>query len=314
VASAAASTDPVTLPRFTEAGGAGEEDAGGGAALLPGSQAALLTAGADGALRVWVEVTLAPALGTDGAPPGWRPGSAGGEAGAAGAPRSPAGSPRDDALAARVSRFCVTLVVPPPAGTWAAPGGGGGVRACWAVPAGPGPTTGAQLRAARVLWIVGVGPAGAPPGRAAHPASAGPRRPTGRIFWASPLSTGASVLASGREGRRPPRMRAALMRPRTAGGREAQARAGVRPCRCRAPSSSAPRRGAGGSAGEGAAERLLLWAVDGLAGVVLSGRPGTLGGGGARTPRAVLWGQHAGALAWPPALAPGAVRLAGLRA
>jgi len=168
----------------SEAGGAGEEDAGGGAALLPGSQAALLTAGADGALRVWVEVTLAPALGTDGAPPGWRPGSAGGEAGAAGAPRSPAGSPRDDALAARVSRFCVTLVVPPPAGTWAAPdglGGGGGMRACWAVPAGPGPTTGAQLRAARVLWIVGVGPAGAPPDPAARPvlAQPRPRRPTG---------------------------------------------------------------------------------------------------------------------------------------
>lgn len=53
--------------------------------------------------------------------------------------------------------------------------------------------------------------------------------------------------------------------------------------------------------GASAGERLLLWAVDGLAGVVLSGRPGTLGGGGGlRTPRAVLWGQHAGQLAWPP--------------
>ncbi|KAK9832599.1 hypothetical protein WJX81_002754 [Elliptochloris bilobata] len=106
-------------------------DDGGGAALLPGSQAALLTAAADGALRVWVEVTLAPVLGTDGAAPGWQSGSA-------------------------------------------------------------------------------------------------------------------------------------------------------------APSSGQ--------------ERLLLWAVDGLAGVVLSGRPGTAGGGsgGLRTPRAVLWGQHAGQLAWPP--------------
>lgn len=140
----------------------GEEEDGGGAALLPGSQAALLTATADGTLRVWVEVTLAPALGTDGASPGWRPG-----------PRTPGDSPRGaaspggpppDALAARVSRFCVTLVVAPPPGAWEAPGpgrnGGPGVRAYWGVPAGPGPTTGAQLRAARVLWIVGVGPAG----------------------------------------------------------------------------------------------------------------------------------------------------------
>lgn len=67
---------------------------------------------------------------------------------------------------------------------------------------------------------------------------------------------------------------------------------------------------AGGQAGGGACqERLLLWAVDGLAGVVLSGRPGSAGGGGGglRTPRAVLWGQHAGQLAWPPH----AVRAAG---
>ena len=47
-------------------------------------------------------------------------------------------------------------------------------------------------------------------------------------------------------------------------------------------------------------ERLLLWAVDGLAGIVLRGplEPG-VGTRGPRRPRAVLWGQHAGALAWP---------------
>lgn len=144
---------------------AGEDE--GGAALLPGSQAALLTATLDGALRVWVEVTLAPALGTDGAAPGWQPGGAK-SPNPTGGP-GPPGTPPRDAMAARSSRFCVTLVVVPPAGAWAATGQGLGVRACWGVPAGPGPTTGAQLRAARVLWIVGVGPASAP--RSAKPVS-----------------------------------------------------------------------------------------------------------------------------------------------
>jgi hypothetical protein len=42
--------------------GEGEEDPEG---LLPASQPALLSLGADGVIRVWVEVTLAPVLGTD---------------------------------------------------------------------------------------------------------------------------------------------------------------------------------------------------------------------------------------------------------
>ena len=109
---------------------------------------------------MWVEVTLAPALGTDGAAPGWQPGGPKTLDPASGP--APPGTPPRDALAARSSRFCVTLVVVPPAGAWGVAGQGLGVRACWGVPAGPGPTTGAQLRAARVLWIVGVGPTGTP--------------------------------------------------------------------------------------------------------------------------------------------------------
>jgi hypothetical protein len=50
-------------------------------------------------------------------------------------------------------------------------------------------------------------------------------------------------------------------------------------------------------------DRLLLWAVAGLTGVVISSgaQPGGPAGGRAalRAPRAVLWGQHTGSLAWP---------------
>lgn len=42
-------------------------------------------------------------------------------------------------------------------------------------------------------------------------------------------------------------------------------------------------------------DRLLLWAVAGLTGVVIGGGAASRG---ARAPRAVLWGQHAGTLIW----------------
>jgi len=42
-------------------------------------------------------------------------------------------------------------------------------------------------------------------------------------------------------------------------------------------------------------DRLLLWAVAGLTGVVIGGGAA---GRGARAPRAVLWGQHTGTLIW----------------
>ena len=44
-------------------------------------------------------------------------------------------------------------------------------------------------------------------------------------------------------------------------------------------------------------ERLLVWAVDGLAGVLLGNSSGQ-GTRPARNPRALLWGQHAGQLSW----------------
>lgn len=42
-----------------------------------------------------------------------------------------------------------------------------------------------------------------------------------------------------------------------------------------------------------AEERLLLWAVAGLRGVVIGGRPGSRS---TPQPRAVLWGEHSGSL------------------
>lgn len=53
------------------------------------------------------------------------------------------------------------------------------------------------------------------------------------------------------------------------------------------------------SSAAASADRLLLWAVAGLSGVVIGGRPSSSAAGrGARAPRAVLWGQHAGSLVW----------------
>lgn len=51
--------------------------------------------------------------------------------------------------------------------------------------------------------------------------------------------------------------------------------------------------------GEG--ERLLLWVLDGLAGVVISAVPNNVVGSKLlSSPRAVLWGEHQGLLSWPP--------------
>ena len=53
--------------------------------------------------------------------------------------------------------------------------------------------------------------------------------------------------------------------------------------------------------GEG--ERLLLWVLDGLAGVVISAIPNNVVGSKLlSSPRAVLWGEHLGLLSWPPTL------------
>ncbi len=61
------------------------------------------------------------------------------------------------------SHFCVTLVIQPPVGAWDL--GRGAPRICWAVPSGPEPATRPELRAAKVLWIVGLGPAPLPSGK-----------------------------------------------------------------------------------------------------------------------------------------------------
>jgi hypothetical protein len=108
----------------------------------PKSQPALLTATADGILRVWVEVTMELVQGPNPlaitpAPLNATPGLPGG------------------------SHFCVTLVVQPPPGVWGA-GHPAGLRAAWGVPdGGVMPFTGPQIRAAKVLWITAVAKVGA---------------------------------------------------------------------------------------------------------------------------------------------------------
>ena len=47
-------------------------------------------------------------------------------------------------------------------------------------------------------------------------------------------------------------------------------------------------------------DQLLLWAVEGLAGVVINGIPNNVPGTRAlNTPKAVLWGQQDDSLVWP---------------
>lgn len=47
-------------------------------------------------------------------------------------------------------------------------------------------------------------------------------------------------------------------------------------------------------------DQLLLWAVEGLAGVVINGIPNNVPGTRAlNTPKAVLWGQQDDLLTWP---------------
>ena len=47
-------------------------------------------------------------------------------------------------------------------------------------------------------------------------------------------------------------------------------------------------------------DQLLLWAVEGLAGVVINGIPNNVPGTRAlNTPKAVLWGQQDDSLTWP---------------
>ena len=147
------------------------------AAVLPAWQPALLTATVDGVLRIWVEVKMATAL----APQPEAPSPV------ALPPRTPSPSPKGSpskllgttkALPGQAAtgaaptatastqgcHFCVTLVVQPGPGAWAE-GQAAMLRAAWGVPLGLGPTTDAQLRAAKVLWIVGVAripPAGVP--------------------------------------------------------------------------------------------------------------------------------------------------------
>ncbi|CAL5224911.1 g7676 [Coccomyxa viridis] len=171
-----------------------DDSAQGGATLLPPSQPALLTMTADGVMRIWVEVTVAP-------PTPVLPGPV--------SPKEPpakAQQPPKAVEAPTKSHFCTSLVIQPPPGAWdvqlAPP------RVCWGVPSGPEPATRPELRAAKVLWIVGIG--------------ASPDRQE---------------------------------------------------------------------------ERLLLWAVAGLRGVVIGGRPGSRS---ASQPRAVLWGEHCGSLIRQP--------------
>ena len=123
---------PLNLTFF--AGHSEEEDEF--ADYMPKSQPALLTVSADGLLRVWVEVTMESASGTN--PLATEP-----------SPTALPGLPGG-------SHFCVTLVIQPPHGFWSGEMPQS-LRAAWCVPdGGVFALTGPQIRAAKVLWIIAI--------------------------------------------------------------------------------------------------------------------------------------------------------------
>jgi hypothetical protein len=160
-----------------------EEGEAAPGALLPPAQPALLTLAADGTMRVWVEVTMAPPK---------PPESAAAASSSPTAQRTPpevclseqscsqrfehspmgcsieGGACVQASRGSRTSSFCMTLVIQPPPGAWAVGTDSAPLRVSWAVPSGPEPATGPEMRAAKVLWVVGLGPA-----PAADPAQGG---------------------------------------------------------------------------------------------------------------------------------------------
>lgn len=258
---------------------------------------ALMTVGADGVIRVWVEVVMAD-MDDDVLPPHASPGAGASPAKQAAqqgsssppkrtlaAPGSPAvtspASPAGAKLASRVmSQFCLTLVVEPPAGHGIVPGVLPGMTATW-------------VRQLRDVPLLGNGTAGstAAAAAAASASATEPNQGAPRVLWllasyCGPQHAQHSAAAA------PPPLHALATSP-TKGG---PGLAHFAPQQQRQP---------------GWVDAVFLWAIDGLSGVVLRGiAQNAITASKLSAPRAFLWGRDAAAPGWAR---PGMLAQAGAR-
>ncbi len=132
---------PGVLRRDALAAGAGGADEGGGGAAAAEDHPALMTAGADGGVRLWVEMLVVLHAAAAPAPPPAR--------GGASPPASPRERPQLD------SYFAMALVVEPPRGDFAADGADGArLVARWARPAGSVLGRPGARGAGAALWLL----------------------------------------------------------------------------------------------------------------------------------------------------------------
>jgi hypothetical protein len=132
---------PGVLRRDALAAGAGGADEGGGGGAAAEDHPALMTAGADGGVRLWVEMLVVLHAAAAPAPPHAR--------GGASPPASPQERPQLD------SYFAMALVVEPPRGDFAADGAGGArLVARWARPAGSVLGRPGARGAGAALWLL----------------------------------------------------------------------------------------------------------------------------------------------------------------
>lgn len=230
---------------------------------------ALMTVGADGAIRIWVEVMMKDLLPASMLSP---QGSAGG-AHSPGHGAAAAAAAAATAAALSLSQFCLALVIDPPLPS-ITPGVWPGLRAAWARPLLPPAFTATQGTAGGSgtggTWSSDGGggvTAGGGPGSSgsAWSAASAATAITSRVHWV--VASMGVVVAPGGTG--------------AAGGSGVVGLAGV-------------------SGGGTLEEAVCVWAVDGLGGAALTGLPrgAVAASRGAAGPRAVLWGRDTRTAAW----------------
>lgn len=282
---------PATAPAAAaaSAGGNGGSSADGAGTVQdssntsgPVGQPALMTVGVDGVIRVFVEVVLSdigpgpPAMpaaagaaaGASGAKgtsssTAASPAAAASAAAAAGSPGPAGGAKAAASAAATMSQFCLTLVIDPPGlGPQKGLGFKPGLTVTWARPlATPNP------QQPQLLWLL-----------ASYVAPQQPQEPLPLAAALSGVTPQAAAAAAAAHGMMHPGM--AVLQPPPAAG------TGL------AGSSSS-------YTGPLYQDHVYLWAVDGLAGVVLSGiAANAIMSNKICEPRAYLWGKDSSTLSW----------------
>ena len=267
--------------------------------LPPPSNPALMTLTSDGIVRIWIEVVLSPTFGPD--------------LSALGSSRSPRGSPRGSPRRKSPSQptnvprhppsdanMCVGLVIQPPGQpamasstshhsqrVW---------RACWGVPqsAVGFPHAGTGARAHSVLWLVVMHTAGSETPAQPNAHAAAQQHASQQYTFGQPPAASTSLPQSSM-----PAAGSSSFRHLPPASQVQQSH-----------SDRTTAQGASHGQGSGSGDQggsLSLWAIDGLAGVVLGGALAMAAAGGPvpsapvsrMLPRAMLWGQHHGDLIWP---------------